>query len=177
MAVRAFIVNDLADPMDMLTDDTKFRNLIRYLGADLPAAVPLPVRCYVIYILCQPTEGAARSFLMRSAVRAVASLNELAALACATGCVGQRFVDDRVVPGSELLVFELADAEGAPLGSREAALLGNEGDWGDQAVRERVQAAAHERRTVLAALTTCDTPALASAAALALENMPAAATR
>ena len=170
--VRAFIVNDLADPMDMLTDDTKFRNLIRYLGAALPPAIPLPVRCYKFYILCCPTEVDPQSFLMRCAVRPIASLNELATLACTTGCLGARYVDDRVMAGGELLVFELADANGNPLGAREAQLISGIDEEVDLLALQR--AAAHERRTVLEALTGGNNPQLASAAAQALEIMPAA---
>jgi hypothetical protein len=170
--VCAFIVNDLANPMDMLTDDTKFRNLIRYLGAALPAAIPLPVRCFKFYILCQPMEGAnPQSFMMRSIVRPIASLNELAALACSNGCLGARYVDDRVMAGGELLVFELADANGNPLGAREAQLISGIDEAVDLPSLQR--AAAHERRTVLAALATSG-GSLASAAAQALEIAPLA---
>ena len=170
--VRAFVVNDLADPMIMLTDDAKFRNLIRYLGAALPPAIPLPVRCYKFYILCCPTEADPQSFLMRCAVLPVASLNELAALACTTGCLGARYVDDRVMAGGELLVFELADADGNPLGAREAQLISGIDEAVDLPALQR--AAAHERRTVLTGLAAGDNPQLANAAASALELMRSA---
>lgn len=170
--VRAFIVKGLANPMDMLTDDTKFRNLIRYLGAALPAATPLPVRCFKFYILCQPMEGAdPQSFMMRSIVRPIASLNELAALACSNGCLGARYVDDRVMAGGELLVFELTDANGHILGAREAQLISGIDEAVDLPALHR--AAAHERRTVLAALATSDST-LAGAAAAALASAPLA---
>ena len=74
--------------------------------------------------------------------------------------------------GGELLVFELADADGNPLGAREAQLISGIDEAVDLPALQR--AAAHERRTVLTGLAAGDNPQLANAAASALELMRSA---